>query len=78
MDIADRADLEIESRLLDAMRRHATRTSGLTGTACCRECGIEIPNRRRDLLPDTSTCVDCAEALELSGAMGRNTGAWWF
>jgi hypothetical protein len=27
----------------------------------CRDCGVEIPDERREILPDTVFCVKCSE-----------------
>ncbi len=37
----------------------------------CEECGQEIPRERLDALPYARFCTKCAEAVGLSGSLGR-------
>lgn len=37
----------------------------------CDECGIEIPELRRQALPGVRACVDCARAAELKDRSHR-------
>ena len=78
MDLADLADNQIETQLKAALHRHAHRNNGARSTLRCTECNCEIPAPRRELLPQVSICVDCAEALEASARMQKNTGTWWY
>lgn len=62
MDFADLADVQIEAQLQAALRRHAESRNARQGARQCRLCGIEIPARRREVLPHVDVCVGCAEA----------------
>jgi phage/conjugal plasmid C-4 type zinc finger TraR family protein len=77
MDLADLADIQIEGQLQAALALRKQRRSAQCDNRCCSECNNEIPLQRRELLPHVSTCVDCAEALELAGRLRKNTGTWW-
>lgn len=66
MDPADYASLEIEIQLQAALHRHvAQQPKHRSRSIHCIECGSEIPDQRRELLPHVNTCVYCAEAREL-------------
>jgi RNA polymerase-binding transcription factor DksA len=76
MDLADLADIQIEGQLQAALALRKQRRGAQCDNRCCSECNNEIPLQRRKLLPHVSTCVDCAEALELAGRLRKNTGTW--
>ncbi|MCB1737924.1 MAG: TraR/DksA C4-type zinc finger protein [Gammaproteobacteria bacterium] len=83
MDICDMADQTIEDQVQNAIRRITLKQQGDGRSHThCIECGNAIPLARRRAVPQAKTCVDCAEALELSarvvGVAGRDTGAWWW
>lgn len=67
MDMADLADIHIEAHIEISMARHIRGQPKGGADILCRSCGEEIPAQRRRLLPDVSTCVDCAAAAELMG-----------
>jgi hypothetical protein len=40
----------------------------------CSECGVEIPQERLEVLPDTETCVKCSKHDAVVGVMVWNEG----
>jgi len=77
MDLADIADLHIEAHIREALSRHNRLRGANVRHVRCSECDVEIPHKRRELVPHVSTCVDCAEVLEVAWGLGRNTGTRW-
>ena len=60
-DQAQELDALYRRQALDAHRRRLPTGESLSH---CLECGEEIPETRRRLLPGVHTCVDCAKELE--------------
>ena len=60
-DEAQAADALFRRQALDAQRRRLPTGESLT---YCLECGREIPEARRRLLPGIRCCVHCAERIE--------------
>lgn len=50
-------------RALDAARAEPENESGLW----CEDCGNEIPQKRRELVPGVTRCVKCQTAFEKGG-----------
>lgn len=71
-DIADEAQCAeadfIEQSLISIRLQLAS-----PGSEACRMCGVNIPERRRQLLPCVSTCVECQERKEFRLKVGSIT-----
>lgn len=66
MDIFDRAS-EQEQRFRDqALAAQAARVPRGASAVCCQapDCGVPIPQARRDALPGVQLCVDCQDLKE--------------
>ncbi|MGR7526967.1 TraR/DksA family transcriptional regulator [Klebsiella aerogenes] len=64
MDEIDR-DQAGNDLLLEAMiarNRYAIRHGA--SRAICRQCGVDIPEKRRQLIPGVSLCIDCQRQAE--------------
>lgn len=64
VDIADAAQdrIDAEQAALVANAVASARSSG-PRAEYCEACGVEIPERRRELIPGVQLCVDC-QALQ--------------
>ena len=58
-DDADRAG-DIEELMYEAFKRTRKTVTGVSAKECV-ECGEEIPEGRRKVLPGVKLCVECAE-----------------
>lgn len=68
MDIVDMAQRQIQYEtmaLLSSMsnKRPIPLTDWRLGPSICEECGDIIPEKRRQAVPGTKYCRDCAEEL---------------
>lgn len=61
-DLANDYAEQFLQRSLDAQRQAAGQVTG--GALECEDCGIAIPQARREALPFCSTCVDCQSIRE--------------
>jgi phage/conjugal plasmid C-4 type zinc finger TraR family protein len=50
---------QIDDTISDAVRAARARMPSGEGTGQCEDCGDRIPDRRRQALPGTRTCVRC-------------------
>lgn len=65
MDDADRADKYAAFVRQVSIRNSQTNLEvGAQGLSHCEECGEEIPERRRELFPNTRLCVACKSEIE--------------
>lgn len=65
MDAADHAELLEQQQRDRAIARHRTLSGQPPATrAPCVDCGGPIPDIRRDILPHTTVCTDCAHERE--------------
>ncbi len=51
-------------------RRHPTDPDAVSAESC-EDCGNDIPEARRKVLPGITTCIDCAREAELKERLGR-------
>ena len=68
-DIADEAQ-SAEEQLIERGLTSIRLQFALSGSEQCRLCGMTIPERRRQLLPGVSTCVECQERKEFYQKVG--------
>lgn len=59
MDFADRAQEQGEQSLRQSLRERVVYRG--ESEIHCRDCGEEIPERRRRAVPGCTRCVDCQE-----------------
>jgi phage/conjugal plasmid C-4 type zinc finger TraR family protein len=50
---------QIDDTVADAIKSARARLPAGEGATHCEECGEPIPERRRQVLPGTRTCVQC-------------------
>jgi phage/conjugal plasmid C-4 type zinc finger TraR family protein len=55
---------QIEDTVADAVKGARANIPAGEGTTHCEECGEPIPERRRQVLPGTRTCVQCQSARD--------------
>ena len=55
---------QIDDTVADGVLRARARLPAGDGEACCVECGDEIPEARRRVLPGVRTCVGCQSARD--------------
>jgi RNA polymerase-binding transcription factor DksA len=76
MDLADLADLEIESQLQVALAQFVPlRALSINMDPFCSDCAATIPAQRRAAVPHASLCVECAAALERRARLPEATCA---
>jgi len=67
-DLADRAQLDEQAHILDALsRRNDSDDAGQTrenGVVVCCDCGEPIPGARLRVLPTACRCVECQDKAE--------------
>ncbi|NTZ40856.1 hypothetical protein EXW94_24980 [Enterobacter sp. JMULE2] len=68
-DIADEAQGAEEQLIAQGLTSIRAQLAS-SGTEECRICGVSIPERRRQLLPGVSTCVECQERREFYQKVG--------
>lgn len=68
-DIADEAQGAEEQLIAQGLTSIRAQPAS-SGTEECRICGVSIPERRRQLLPGVSTCVECQERREFYQKVG--------
>ncbi|WP_174340222.1 TraR/DksA C4-type zinc finger protein [Enterobacter sp. JMULE2] len=68
-DIADEAQGAEEQLITQGLTSIRAQLAS-SGTEECRHCGVSIPERRRQLLPGVSTCVECQERSEFYQKVG--------
>lgn len=61
-DLADIAN-DLTAARTEARLAQRVRFEGVSREDCL-ECGADIPQRRRDLLPGVKLCVDCQDVSE--------------
>jgi len=69
MDDLDRAQAINERLQGDTMAAWRRRQPAGPSAGACEECGAEIPEKRRQLVPGCRLCVECQRAAER--AQGR-------
>jgi len=55
---------QIDDTVKDAVLNARARLPAGEGAEYCEECGEEIPERRRQALPGTRTCITCQSARD--------------
>ena len=55
---------QIDDTVRDGVLRARARLAAGAGEAHCVECGEDIPQARRQVLPGVRTCVACQSALD--------------
>lgn len=68
-DIADEAQDAEEQHIAQGLISIRSQLAS-SGSEECRICGVIIPERRRQLLPSVSTCVECQERREFCQKVG--------
>ncbi|WP_206860684.1 DksA/TraR family C4-type zinc finger protein [Lysobacter changpingensis] len=65
---------QIDATVKDAIKRARSKLPQGPGLTHCEECGVEIPQARRDAVPGVRLCIACQEALdrEEAGFSGYN------
>ncbi|NOU53117.1 conjugal transfer protein TraR [Pseudoalteromonas sp. JBTF-M23] len=72
MDIADKAQQIIEESMSRKLAEHSKQFTGAdVDLDECEECGIEIPQARRDAIHNCTTCVDCQSLIERKAKHNR-------
>ncbi|PLY04757.1 MAG: conjugal transfer protein TraR [Desulfuromonas sp.] len=70
MDDADRAKAIADQKDQDALADHLSKTANSKpGRTHCADCGDEIPQRRREAIPNVQRCIDCQQLLEHWGPL---------
>lgn len=64
MDNADRAQELIEQNLADAMQARRQEQSRAASAHECMDCGEDIPQERRNLVPGCVRCTECESAWQ--------------
>lgn len=60
---------QIDDTVSDAVARaRQALERGGDSLAYCEECGDDIPQRRRELIPGVRLCVTCQEAMDHQGS----------
>ncbi|MEC5207405.1 phage/conjugal plasmid C-4 type zinc finger TraR family protein [Vogesella perlucida] len=67
MDIADQAAEREELFREEALSHHRPQQHSQPSAEFCEmdDCGVEIPQARRDAVPGCRYCIDCQERQEL-------------
>lgn len=55
---------QIDATVKDAIRRAQSQLPQGPGLTHCAECGVEIPQSRRDAVPGARLCIGCQEAQD--------------
>jgi phage/conjugal plasmid C-4 type zinc finger TraR family protein len=65
---------QIDATVKDGIKRARSKLPQGPGLTHCEECGVEIPQARRDAVPGVRLCVACQEAhdAEEAGFSGYN------
>jgi phage/conjugal plasmid C-4 type zinc finger TraR family protein len=65
---------QIDATVKDGIKRARSKLPQGPGLTHCEECGVEIPQARRDAVPGVRLCIACQEALdaEEAGFAGYN------
>ena len=58
MDIADKADIEIDRDMKREIKR-IQQSQVANNVTECIDCGIIIPPKRKELIPSCTRCVEC-------------------
>lgn len=68
MDDIDRAQAREEEFLSDALKAQLGKTAGPGAISLthCLNCEEEIPQRRRELVPGCTLCIDCQNEKEIN------------
>ena len=61
---------QIDATVTDAIRRTQSRLPQGPALSHCAECGVEIPQSRRDAVPGVRLCIACQDAQD------RDSGAF--
>jgi phage/conjugal plasmid C-4 type zinc finger TraR family protein len=66
---------QIDASVEDAVKRARSQIARGESLAECEECGVAIPEARREAMPGARRCVDCQEAADSdqqhSGSINR-------
>jgi len=65
---------QIDATVKDGIKRARSKLPQGPGLTHCEECGVEIPQARRDAVPGVRLCIACQEAhdAEEAGFTGYN------
>jgi len=65
---------QIDATVKDGIKRARSKLPQGPGLTHCEECGVEIPQARRDAVPGVRLCIACQEAhdAEEAGFAGYN------
>ncbi|MDP9568340.1 UNVERIFIED_ORG: phage/conjugal plasmid C-4 type zinc finger TraR family protein [Kosakonia oryzae] len=63
-DEIDRDQEFNEQRLEEMIEQSRFKAAGTPSLTDCRFCGKPIPEKRRQLLPGVTTCIECQSILE--------------
>ncbi len=55
---------QIDATIKDAIKRVRNQLPQGPGLSHCEECGVEIPEARRKVMPGVRLCVTCQEAQD--------------
>lgn len=61
-DVVDRANQEAEAFLSESLRQHSNLAAN--DITECVECGADIGEKRKRILPYATRCIDCQQRLE--------------
>ncbi|MBU8977905.1 MULTISPECIES: DksA/TraR family C4-type zinc finger protein [unclassified Lysobacter] len=53
---------QIDATIKDAIQRARSQLPSGPGLTHCEDCGVEIPQARRDAVPGVRLCIACQEA----------------
>jgi len=71
MDEIDRIQELEDTRLAERLAAIQKELEKPAESIDCVECGFEIPEERRKLLPHATRCVDCQNAIERNRRLTR-------
>jgi phage/conjugal plasmid C-4 type zinc finger TraR family protein len=61
---------QIDASVEDAVKRSRSRLPAGEGSTHCADCGVEIPQARREALPGVRRCIGCQAAADADQARG--------
>ena len=64
LDLIQEQSLFIQEQALKNYKNKQNNKKFVEENIYCVECGIEIPEKRREAIPNTLYCVDCQEEHE--------------
>ncbi|HST44279.1 MAG TPA: DksA/TraR family C4-type zinc finger protein [Luteimonas sp.] len=60
---------QIDATVEDAVKRARSRLQAGPGLSHCEDCGVPIPQARRDAVPGVRLCIDCQQARDEEAAV---------